>query len=125
MVAVALMLVMGCSKESQSNSEVKSPTADAFLKKFYKTDFDYGNASPLRFRKAMSATSRGEVTYEDLVITEIIVGDDTRARGYMVTGKTTNEFLYFVDVDRDLMKMLTYDVKINETKELKDIDQLQ
>lgn len=62
----------------------------------------------------ISANAR-TIEFEDVVLEEIFIGDDERARGYIVTDKATDEFLYFVDVDRINFKLTAYDPAVNQT----------
>ncbi|MCZ8168823.1 hypothetical protein [Flavobacterium sp.] len=62
------------------------------------------------------------VEIENYTITEVFVGDDERARGYIVTDKNNNEFLYFFDVDRTEFKLTSYDVKENSQQLIEQIN---
>lgn len=61
---------------------------------------------------------------ENLIITEVFVGDATTARGYIITDKYTNNFLYFIDVDRANFKLTFVKVDINDTKVFNNINEL-
>lgn len=45
-----------------------------------------------------------------VTVSEVIVSDDTRARGYIVDDISSGDFLYFVDVDRESDVLTTYEV---------------
>jgi hypothetical protein len=121
---IATIGLISCSKEN-ANDKVISENAKVapFLKSFYKKDFKLGQAVNTKVANAISATSKS-TDVEDLVITEVFVGDDTRARGYVITSKTTNVFLYFVDVDRVDYKMTKVDIVANDIVTFEDIEQM-
>lgn len=56
------------------------------------------------------------------IVTEIIVGSDTRARGYLVKDEITGELLHFADVDRIGYVMKTVDLITEEWETITDID---
>lgn len=127
-VAVVFVANMftNCSKDETetNNSVVQNAKVTTYLKSFYNKDFKYGKFANSKLEKATSIDSKA-VEFEDVVVTEVIVGSDERARGYVVTSKTTNVFLYFVDVDRDNLKMISADIAANDVKEIDNIDQLE
>ncbi|AWA31125.1 hypothetical protein HYN48_14065 [Flavobacterium magnum] len=57
-------------------------------------------------------------------MTEVFVGDDLRPRGYLITEKETNDFLFFADVDRTDFKLTTFEPKSNPTKIFENINEL-
>ncbi|MEM0542548.1 hypothetical protein WFZ85_07955 [Flavobacterium sp. j3] len=97
----------------------------AYLKSFYKTDFRIGKTVETKLSNSNSLADARTVEFESVKLSEIFVGVDERARGYIVTDKETDEFLYFVDVDRDDLKLFAYNVAINETLVKENIDLLQ
>lgn len=58
---------------------------------------------------------------EGVRITELIVDNDTKARGYIVNDLENNNFLYFVDVDRTKDEMTTYEVSTQKTEKFTDL----
>lgn len=115
-------LITSCTKESENNSTENAKVAP-FLKSFYKKDFRLGQAVNTKEVNAISATSR-TTEIDSLVVTEVFVGEDTRARGYVITSKTTNVFLYFVDIDRIDYKMTKVDIVANDIVTFEDIEQM-
>lgn len=117
-------IVTSCSKEDETN---KSVTANSkvsnYLKSFYPTNFQLGKSVVTKIQKKSSDLSKS-IEVVSVVITEVFVGDDTRARGYVITDKSTNEFLYFLDVDRIDNKLTTVKVDVNDTETFKNIDEL-
>ncbi|MBC7439529.1 MAG: hypothetical protein H7250_06050 [Flavobacterium sp.] len=119
---------MGCSKDENSNSS-KNAKVNNYLARFYKKNFYIGNSvetavvkSPtLSFARTTLAKSE---EFEGIKLSEVFVGEDERARGYIVTDKDTNEFLYFADVDRENFKFTKVDINANLTEELENIQQL-
>jgi len=47
-------------------------------------------------------------------VTEVFVGNQEKANGYVVTDKVTGEFLYFVNVDRTSFILTSVDIDKNE-----------
>ena len=128
---LGLGLFSSCSKEettSSSSSVSENAKVVNYLNSFYAKNYVFGKSVNAKFSKPTdlsSATLSKTVEVEDVKITEILVGDDVRARGYVVTSKETNAFLYFADVDRDSYKMITSDITANSSLTLKNIDQLE
>ena len=122
-----LLVVTGCSKDENSNSE--SAKINNYLSRFYKKDFHIGNSVETAVVKSPALSLAGTTQaksedYEGIKLTEVFVGEDERARGYIVTDKDTNEFLYFADVDRENFKLTKVDINANLTQELENIQQL-
>ncbi|SEH79950.1 hypothetical protein SAMN02927937_01502 [Paenimyroides aquimaris] len=53
-------------------------------------------------------------TSEGVTVTEVTVDGDTRARGYIVNKVENNDFLYFLDVDRDTDILTTFEETTDE-----------
>lgn len=87
----------------------------AYLKSFYKTDYHTGKSVETRILNSNISVNARTIEYEDVILEEIFIGDEERARGYVVTDKYSNEFLYFVDVDRIDFKLTAYDATVNQT----------
>ena len=113
-------IVTSCSKDEgvEKNNKISS-----YLKSFYSKKTELGKPVESRIKIESSAVGKSE-EFQDIVITEVFVGDDTRARGYVITSKESNVFLYFVDVDRIEYKMTTVDIETNETLVFRDINEL-
>lgn len=119
---VGTSIITSCSKEEgvAQNSKVTS-----YLKSFYSEDFHLGASANSNIVKESSSLSSSKSTeVEGVVVTEVFVGGDERARGYIITNKETNDFLYFIDVDRINEKMTTSKIETNETKVFRDINEL-
>lgn len=124
------LLFMSCSKEDDNKTVNGNAKVAAYLKSFYKKDYHIGKSVESRTVKPTIASyartdEAQSVVYEDIKLTEVFVADEDRARGYVVTDKDTNEFLYFADVDRENYKLTTFDADANETLIKNNIDQLQ
>lgn len=124
----AILVFAGCSNENESfERDVKNST-------------DFSEESMMRQESSQVTnyltnfynTTRSNITYgvdietvDDnvtVVITEIIVGSDLRARGYVATEKNTGDFLYFVDVDRNNFVLTANDIVNNKQDVINDID---
>ena len=98
LVLALLIGFVACKKEA--SNQISSPNqlpqllsalpdeVVDYLDEFYNDTYQMGQSIQ---------TSDDSNTYE---VIEIIVGDDTRARGYIVMNYTSGEFLYHADVDR-------------------------
>jgi hypothetical protein len=102
---------IGCSNNEQdakhsdaSLTQRGGSQTDSYLTSFYHDTFQYGNSIE---------TTENNVTYE---VTEVIVGSDTTARGYVIVEKSSNSFLYFVDVNRNDYVLTSTDIALNQTK---------
>lgn len=118
---IALLAVIGCSKEETSSNERKvTPSSffqrDAnseisnFLNSFYKTDYSFGESV---------VTSDESKWYS---VTEVIVKGESNARGYVVADKFTNKLLYFADVDRVNFTLKAYDFATNDIDSFQNIN---
>lgn len=125
---IGTSLITSCSKDDGTDASVsENAKVSSYLKSFYSKDFQLGKSIESKVIKPTSTASSiasKSVEYEDLVLTEVFVANEERARGYILTNKTTNVFLYFVDVDRTDYKMTKVDIQANETQVLENIEQL-
>jgi len=93
-LVLGTVFFISCSNEESTTNTDSNLTnfritnANTFINDFYRTSWTTG------------ATATVEDGLRAYHITEIIVDTDTRARGYLVKDKDTNELLYFADVDR-------------------------
>lgn len=120
MLFISSITFIGCSGEdAQKNEEVSTTISqrlsinsevDGYVGTFYASGFEYGESRE---------TSDENTTY---VVTEVLVNSETSARGYVVTEKLTDNFLYFVDVDRIGYNLTTFDVVNNYTRVFHEID---
>ena len=117
-------LVTSCSKDDETNSNViENAKVSSYLETFYSTNFQFGKSVETN-PKSNSTLLNRSTEVENLVITEVFVGNASTARGYVITDKNTNDFLYFIDVNRVDFKLTTYKVDVNDTKIFNDIDAL-
>lgn len=115
-LALGTFVFTSCSDDGStetpdnSMSNYRITNENAFIDEFYSTSW----------RTGVSASVRDSLnTY---VVTEIIVGSDTRARGYLVKDYNTGDLLYFADVDRIGYVMKTVDLITEEWETITDID---
>lgn len=121
---VVTSFITSCSKDEQTNSNVsENAKVSNYLKSFYPTKFQLGKSIDTKISKATSEISKS-IEVENVIITEVFVGDDTRARGYVITDKSTNQFLYFIDVNRIDYKLTSVKIDANETKVFENIEVL-
>ena len=115
---------LSCSNDNetiQNNSSNKN--VETFLKSFYNQDFQLGKSVETTSKGALSHLSK-TTEFENFIVTEVFVGEDTRARGYIITDKNTENLVYFLDVDRIEYKITAVELDINETKLFHDINEL-
>lgn len=117
-----LGIIAGCSRDEQTDTTENS-TATSYVKSFYKTNFSYGRVVTSEAPKLVSSKAR-TAKAEDFSVTEIIVGKEKTARGYIITDNTTNRELYFIDVDRTSKRMTIVEIETKETITVNDIDKL-
>ncbi len=119
------LLALGCNKEDENKSVSGNAKVDSYLKSFYHKKVQLGKTLESKMIKPSSSLTAKSVEYEEIKLAEVFVGDEERARGYVITDKETDEFLYFADVDRRDYKLTTFDVEKNEIYIKENIDQLQ
>ncbi|MCC5917855.1 MAG: hypothetical protein JJU02_11085 [Cryomorphaceae bacterium] len=110
-------LLSSCSKEDLSSSQndpmvsfmIQNNEVEDFLDDFYPEDYIFGDIV--------------EIDSIDYRITEVIVGDDELARGYIVQEMSSGAFLYFLDVDRDSHISTSYDNVLDSEHVFDDIDE--
>lgn len=121
---IGTSVFISCSNDNEIDS--KSPSSsvlDTFLKSFYNQDYDLGKSVSISNGTKSSVMSRTVlVDGQDIEITEVILGNGQRVRGYVITDKITSAFLYFVDVDRTTYDLTIVDVIKNETLIFKNIN---
>ncbi len=115
-LVLGTVIFISCSNEESTVTPDSSLTnyritnANAFINDFYRTSWTTG----------VSATV--EDSLKAYLVTEIIVGTDTRARGYLVKDKATHELLYFADVDRNNHVFRTVNLITEEEETFLDIN---
>jgi len=114
---------ISCTKDENNNNVSQNVNVNSYLKNFYKTNFHLGKSVEGRLQNQSRANMK-TAEAKDFVITEVFTEDDVRARGYVITSKSTNVFLYFVDVDREFYKMFTEEIATNDSKYFNNIDQI-
>lgn len=121
---IGTSLITSCSKEDETNKGVsENAKVSTYLKSFYSTSYQLGKSVEANPKSNSSSLNRS-TEVENLIITEVFVGDATTARGYIITDKDTNDFLYFIDVDRVTFKLTSVKVDVNDTKIFNDINEL-
>jgi hypothetical protein len=122
---VSACILVSCSNDSDTtNSETSSKNVETFLKSFYKQNSELGNPKEIKSRNETNTLNR-TVEMQSYLITEVFVGDDTRARGYIITEKSSNDFVFFLDVNRLSYKLTAVKIETNETKHFNEINELE
>jgi hypothetical protein len=123
-VLTTTCLTTSCSKENVTDQKVsENMKVSSYLKSFYPGSYKLGKSVESKVREASNAGSR-TTEGEDLVVTEVFVDESSIARGYVITDKITNDFKYFIDVDRENYKLTAAKIVINETKVFENINTL-
>ena len=91
---------------SSTNEEI-----NAYLVKFYQSKYSFGKSTSVLDEKKSV-----------IILTEVILEGDKRARGYVAISKETDDFLFFVDIDRDKFEITTFDVTSNKIENFKNIN---
>lgn len=114
-------LVVSCSNEDSvkddvvnkinAKSNTVSPEVTDFLKGFYRTNYQLGR----------NVATKDENNAE-ILITEVVIANEGRARGYVVTDANTGKFLYFADVDRQSFVLHTYEAATKVYDKVYDIN---
>lgn len=121
---VSATMLVSCSNDSETmTNETTNKNVETFLKSFYKQNSELGKAVDIKSKSETNALNR-TIEMQSYLITEVFVGEDTRARGYIITEKSTNNFVFFLDVDRINYKLTTVKVESNETKHFNEINEL-
>ncbi|HLT53905.1 MAG TPA: hypothetical protein VKZ97_08435, partial [Flavobacteriaceae bacterium] len=126
-MVVVFIILTGCSKEnapldfnsSNEHSEdylmrEESSQVTDYLTAFYDTDREN-----ISYRHDVE-TDDGTISY---IVTEITVGTDSIARGYVATDETTGDLLYFVDVDRVNYTLTAIDVSRSISEVINNINE--
>ncbi len=129
--AILLLVVAGvainCSKDDAAavpqavsqKSEIRN-----YLKNFYSTDkIKEGRSIAVKSERSPSADSKN-IVIDNYRLTEVFVGNDTIARGYVVTDRDTDDFHFFIDVDRVNFKLTDVKIDNGDTKVFDDINLL-
>ena len=124
MLFIGSSLFISCSNDNEiDNKDSSNAVIDQFLKSFYNEDYVLGNTISISNGTKSSVMSRTVlVDGQDIEITEVILGNGQRVRGYVITDKITSAFLYFVDVDRTTYDLTVVDVINNQTLIFKNIN---
>ena len=118
------VIFFSCSDDNETiNNDSSNKNVELFLNSFYKKDFKLGKSVVTKSKRPLSKLSK-TVDFENYVVTEVLVGKDTRARGYIISDKNTENLIYFLDVDRIEYKITAVELEINETKIFYDINEL-
>ncbi len=121
---VSATMLVSCSEDNETTTnETTTKNVDSFLKSFYKKKIELGKPLKINSDKDNNLLNR-TTEIQNYSITEVFVGDDTRARGYIISDKETNEFLYFIDVDRVDYKLTSINIDENEMKISENINTL-
>lgn len=125
MLFLCTTITVSCSKSDKSIAvENSNKKVSTFLKSFYKENSELGSPLEIKSKVETNVFNR-TAELESYLITEVFVGNDTRARGYLITEKSTNEFIFFIDVDRINYKLTSVKVETNETKYFNEINELE
>lgn len=108
-------LIISCSNDSETNQNLsKNAKIDKYLKSFYSSNYQLGESTEAKEKNNLLALSRTE-EFNNILVTEVFIGNDTRARGYIITSKETDDIKYFIDVNRIDYKLTSVDFEQNST----------
>lgn len=122
---VTVSIFVSCSNDNESPvNESSNKKVDSFLKSFYNQNSGLGKSVEMKSTSNSNALNK-TAELQNYLITEVFVGDNTRARGYIITEKSSNNFVFFIDVDRIDYKLTTVKIETNETKYFNEINELE
>ncbi|MCX6171848.1 MAG: hypothetical protein NT048_03300 [Flavobacterium sp.] len=105
------LFYVSCSNDNeQIVNETSNKKVDSFLKKYYSNDYHLGKEIKT-FVENSNEKQLKSAQVDNFTITEVFVGDDEKARGYLFENNQTKEFESFVDVDRVNFKLTTVDLE--------------
>lgn len=111
---ISATIFVSCSEDNETTTnETTNKKVDSFLKSFYSKSFNYGRKAEITIQTETSFLNR-TASFEEVNLTEVFVGNQEKANGYVVTDKVTGEFLYFVNVDRTSFILTSVDIDKNE-----------
>lgn len=117
-------IFVSCSNDNETTfDEPTNKNVDSFLKSFYSEDYSFGLSTKIKSNSQISALSR-TASLEEVELTEVFVGNEDKARGYIITDKENGEFLFFIDVNRNTFTLTTLDVKNTEQKTFNNINEI-
>lgn len=119
---VSATMLVSCSEDNEkTTNEITNKNVDSFLKSFYSKSFNYGRVAEISIQTEASLLER-TASFKEVNLTEVFVGNQAKANGYVVTDKTSGEFLYFVNVDRISLILTSVDIDKNEQLTFANID---
>lgn len=122
---VSATMLVSCSNDNDTTSnETLNKNVETFLKSFYGQNSELGKPIEIKSKNETNSLNR-TVEMQSYLITEVFVGEDARARGYLITEKSTNDFVFFLDVDRIDYKLTTVKIETNETIHFNEINELE
>jgi len=106
----ALFFVSCSNDNEQIANETSNKKVDSFLKSFYSNDYQLGKKIKPSAQN-LNGNQFRSTQVDNFTITEVFVGDDEKARGYLFENTQTNEIESFVDVDRTNFKLTSVDLE--------------
>jgi hypothetical protein len=122
---ISATALLSCSNDNDTTSnQTSNKNVNTFLKSFYSQNSELGKPVEIKSKNETNLLNR-TVEMQSYLITEVFVGEDTRARGYIITEKATNDFVFFLDVNRLDYKLTAVKIETNETKHFNEINELE
>lgn len=119
---LVIFAIVSCSDDASETMTQNQTVQQTTKARGTVTGFDYAKS----FYKANVAIGESVTIVDDegtqILLEEVIVSYGTRARGYIVTNRVTNEFLYFGDVDRTNYKLTVYEAKSSQLFKFNEIN---
>lgn len=114
-------IFVSCSVDNEIiDNQSTNENVDTYLKSYYSDDYQLGKKST-----PLPHTLNGKSTVQvgNYTITEVFVGNESKARGYLFTNSETNEVESFVDVDRTNFKLTSVDLATLQAEVQNNINQ--
>jgi hypothetical protein len=121
-LSISASIFLSCTSNDETTPDVATDkNVNSFLKSFYSKPFNYGRKAGMTIKTETSFLNR-TASFEEVNLTEVFVGNQEKANGYVVTDKISGEFLYFVNVDRASHTLTSVDINKNEQLVFDNID---
>lgn len=121
------LAVYSCDNEREDNNVFQQNLDNndvVFLKNFYSNEIKIGNSANIMLEQFKADVNQKSAQIDNYMISEVFVGNDLIARGYMFKNINTNQNEIFVDVDRINFVLTAIDLVSSDVEITNDIDQL-
>lgn len=115
---ISASTVISCSSDNDNNQIQEHDLdhkTDAFLKKFYSSDYHLGKSATASNSNPYGLQNRS-AHVDNYIVTEVFVNNEVRASGYLFENLQTNKYENFIDVDRINYILTSVNLQNNEVE---------